>query len=126
LELNIENAELVSSYWGHGQPWHVMEQLPRPGRRMSSRVIVVRVSLRDRWGDAGVRAPRCPLPPDQPLQADTGTDRMCPLAAHYGTDFLRPLMKDSASQNKQAARPMARMTMLSVEGSSEVTARAST
>jgi hypothetical protein len=48
LELTIENAQLVSSYWGHGQPWRVTEQLPRPGERMSSRAIVVRASLRDR------------------------------------------------------------------------------
>jgi hypothetical protein len=26
LELDIEDAEWVSSYWGHGQPWRVTEQ----------------------------------------------------------------------------------------------------
>ena len=58
LELDIENAELVSSYWGHGQPWCVTEQLPGPGQRMSSPTIVVRVSVRDRPDGAGVREPR--------------------------------------------------------------------
>ena len=74
LELNIDNADSVSSYWGHGQPWRVTEQLPRPGERMSSRAIVVRVSLRNRPGGAGVREPRRPLPPDQPLRADDHRD----------------------------------------------------
>ena len=74
LELDIENAELVSSYWGHGQPWRVTEQLPRPGQRMSSLAILVRVSVRDRRDDTGVREPRRPLPPDRPMQADRHWD----------------------------------------------------
>ncbi len=74
LELNIDNADLVSSYWGHGQPWRVTEQLPRPGQRMSSRAILVRVSVRDRRDDTGVREPRRPLPPDRPMQADRHRD----------------------------------------------------
>ena len=74
LKLDIENAEWVSSYWGHGQPWRVTEQLPQPGRRMSSSTIVVRVSLRDRLGGAGVRKPHWPSPPDRPLRADGHRD----------------------------------------------------
>lgn len=74
LELDIQDAEWVSSYWGHGQPWRVMEQSPRSGQRMSSPTIVVRVSLRNRPGGAGVREPRRPLPPDQPLRADDHRD----------------------------------------------------
>ena len=66
LALDVENTELVSSYWGHRQPWRVTEQLPGPGERMSSPTIVVRVSLRDRRGGAGVREPRRPVPPDRP------------------------------------------------------------
>ncbi len=69
LELDIENVELVSSYWGHDQPWRVTEQLPRPGQRMSSPAVVVQVSLSDRPDGAGVREPRRPLPPDGPLRA---------------------------------------------------------
>ena len=70
LELHIDNAELVSSYWGHGQAWRVSQQLPRPSQRLSSPTIVVRVSLRDQPGAAGVQEPRRPWPPDQPLGAD--------------------------------------------------------
>ncbi len=74
LELIIEDAEWVSSSWGHGQPGRVTEQVPSPGVPMSSRAIVVRVSLRDRQGGAGAREPRRPLPPDLPLQADRFRD----------------------------------------------------
>ena len=58
LELDIENTDLVSSYWGHGQPWCVTEQLPGPAHRLSSPTIVVRVSLCDGPDGAGVREPR--------------------------------------------------------------------
>ncbi len=74
LELDIEDGEWVSSYWGHGQPWRVTEQLPRPGQWITSRTIVVRVGLRDRPGGEGVREPRHPLPPDRPLRADGHRD----------------------------------------------------
>ena len=74
LELDIQDAEWVSSYWGHGQPWRVTEQSPRPGLRMSSSTIVVRVGLCDRSGDAGVREPRRPLLPDRPSRADGHRD----------------------------------------------------
>ena len=72
--LTIEDAKWVSSYWGHGRLWRVTEQLPRPGQRMSSRAILVRVSVRDRRDDTGVREPRRPLPPDRPMQADRHRD----------------------------------------------------
>ncbi len=70
LQLHVENWELVWSYGSHGQPWRVTEQLPRPGQRMSSPTIALRVSLRGRRGGVGVREPRRPRPPDHPLGAE--------------------------------------------------------
>jgi hypothetical protein len=70
LQLHVENRELVWSYGSHGQPWRVTEQLPRPGQRMSSPTIALRVSLRGRRGGVGVREPRRPRPPDRPLGAE--------------------------------------------------------
>ncbi len=74
LELDIEDAEWVSSYWGHGQPWRVTEQVPIPGQWMTSRTIEERVSLRDRPGGEDVQEPRHPLPPDRPVRADGHRD----------------------------------------------------
>jgi hypothetical protein len=62
LELEVENAEWFSSYWGQGQPWHVTSQLPGPGERMTSTTVVARLGLRERPDEAGVREPRRPSP----------------------------------------------------------------
>ncbi len=74
LELNIEDAQSVESYWGHGQPWRITEQSPKFGQRMSSHKLVVRVSLGDGPDGAAVREPRRPLSPDRTSTGDvTGT-----------------------------------------------------
>ncbi|WP_143018787.1 PASTA domain-containing protein [Geodermatophilus sp. DSM 45219] len=58
LELQVEDAEWSSSYWGQGQPWRVTWQSPGPGERMASPAVVVRVSLREPPDEAGRRRPR--------------------------------------------------------------------